>query len=318
MNTPPLILVAGSANLDLVARAPRLPQPGETLQGRSFDRFPGGKGANQAVAAARLGGRTFFAGRIGDDSAGAALRGSLEGAGVDTLLLETVAEAHTGVALIVVDDAGESTIVVCAGANDGLDRAALEGLEKVLPSADALLLQLETPLDGVVAALEQARAVQVPAFLDCGPARALPDGVLELATVVSPNETEAEALTGIPIRSLDDARKAARALHDRGAPLTVIKLGAQGCFAYDGREERHVPAFPVEAVDSTAAGDAFMAGLAVAWREASLDGALRFANAAGALAATRHGAQASLPSRAEVDALLKEQAGPSARAGEAE
>jgi len=316
MNTPPSILVIGSANMDLAARVQRLPHPGETLHAGPLIQSPGGKGANQALAAARLGGRVRFVGRIGDDAFGNDLAEGLDSAGVDITLLDTVQDAATGTALILIDDEGESTIVVSPGANFALSPDDIRTLTPIIEAADCVLLQLEIPLPVVETALRIAREVGTPTFLDCGPAQALPPEILALATVVSPNETETEALCGIKIENVDKARAAAQVLHEAGAGQVVLKLGALGALAFDGYETIHVPAFPVAVVDTTAAGDAFTAALALRWASHKAREALAFANAAGALTVTKAGAQTSLPSLAEVEAFLAKNKGDQALSGD--
>ena len=297
------ILVIGSANADLVTRVPRCPKPGESLVGHSFQTLPGGKGANQAVAAARLGAFTRFAGCVGNDALGEMLRGSLSGAGVNLDLLKTHATDATGTAVIFVEDSGQNAIVVTPSANYGITPKDIEALEPVMRECDAVLLQLEIPLETVDAALTLAKQLGVVSILDAGPAQAVSPELLAKAAIVSPNETEAEAITGIAIDTLDDADRAAEKLRAMGAREVVLKLGAYGSL-YLGETRVHVPAFSIQPVDTTAAGDAFTAALAVQWGCVPIDEALRFANATGALAATVAGAQPSMPTRAAVDAFL--------------
>lgn len=300
----PAVLVIGSANIDLVTRAERCPRPGETLIGRAFDTIPGGKGANQAVAAARLGAATVFAGCVGDDAFGALLREQMMAEGIDLAYLRTDPDLPTGTATIIVGDDGENCIVVTPGANHALTPAGIEGIEPLFHEADVVLLQLEIPLETADAALEMARRHDALAVLDVGLARAVPADIIEKAGLISPNETEAEALTGVPVASLDDAREAARQLLELGALEVVMKLGARGCL-YAGDGWMHVPAFDITPVDTTAAGDAFTAALAVQWRGAGEKReALRFANAAGAFAATVAGAQPAMPRRHDVERFL--------------
>jgi ribokinase len=299
------ILVVGSANIDLVTRVPRCPKPGESLIGRSFATITGGKGANQAVAAARLGARTVFAGCVGADAFGELQRASLSAAGVDVSHLKTHPSEPTGTAVILVGDEGQNSIVVTPSANYGLRPEDLDPLEAVFRAADAVLLQLEIPIETVEAALDMARRCGVLSILDAGPAQRVPERIVAKADIVSPNETEAEAMTGQPCRSLDDARLAASLLLAMGAPHVVLKLGANGSlYVSEGACYAAAP-FSIEAVDTTAAGDAFTAALAVAWDAGDIPGTLRFANAAGALAATKPGAQPSMPTRAAVEQFLK-------------
>jgi ribokinase len=291
--------------MDLVVRVGRLPAAGETLLGDAFFTAPGGKGANQAVAAARLGAPTRMVGRVGGDVFGAALRAGLAADGVDVAGVLVDAGAASGVALIQVDHAGENTIVVAPGANAALGAPDLARLETALEGARVLLLQLEVPLDAVLAAARLARARGVTVLLDPAPARDLPDELCALADLITPNEHEAAALVGFEVRDQEQAGRAGRALLARGAGAAVVKLGARGaCWCGPGGEQV-LPPFPVAAVDTVAAGDAFNGGLAAALSEGRpMPEALRWGLAAGALAVTRAGAQPALPRRAELLALL--------------
>lgn len=300
------ILVIGSANVDLVVRVPRCPRPGETILGSTFTKVPGGKGANQAVAAARLGARTFFAGCVGNDGFADLLRDSLEGAGVDLAHLRTHPTEPTGTAFIYVADEGQNSIVVAAAANAAVTADVVARLEPAFEGMDAVVLQLEIPLDGVEAALDLAAKHDVLSVLDIGVAGRVPEQLLRKAGIVSPNESEAEAMTGLPVQSLADAERAAEKLRSMGAREVVMKLGANGAL-YAGEEVLHAPPFKVTPVDTVAAGDAFTAALAVAWNRVPRLDALRFANATGALATTVAGAQPSMPARGAVEALMKEQ-----------
>lgn len=312
--TAPRILVVGSANIDLVASAPHCPRPGESIMGGSFKTVTGGKGANQAVAAARLGAKTIFAGCVGDDSFGRMQRDSLTAEGIDISRLKTDPRQPTGTALICVADDGQNSIVIVPAANYSIRPEDVENLRGTIEQVDAVLVQLEIPLETVEAVLDTARKAGVLAILDAGPAQSVPHSIISKAGVVSPNETEAEAITGIPVESLDDARRAANALMELGAGEVVMKLGSQGSL-YVGEDDIHVPAFDVRAVDTTAAGDAFTAALACVWEAMPRRQALTFANAAGALAATKAGAQPSMPKREDVNAFLRERV--ASRTGEA-
>lgn len=307
MSTP-TILIVGSANVDLVTRVPRCPRPGETLLGRSFSVVMGGKGANQAVAAARLGARTFFAGCVGKDAFGAMQREALTREGIDLTYLKTHPTEPTGTAVIFVADEGQNSIVVTPAANYGILPEDVAALKPLFSHIDAVLLQLEIPLETVEAVLRLASEQKVLSILDAGPAQKVPASIIAQADLISPNETEVEAITGVAVTSLDDARDAAEKLLEMGAQEVVLKLGSRGAL-YMGRDEWfHAPAFQIDPVDTVAAGDAFTAGLAIAWRsELYRRDAVRFANAAGAIAAMRPGAQPSMPRRAEVDELLAKQ-----------
>lgn len=297
------IAVLGSTNMDLVAYVPKAPRLGETVTGHAFRTAAGGKGANQAVAAARSGGEVVMIGAVGADDFGVRLRSALTSAGVDTAALRTV-EGATGTAHITVDDEGANSIIVIPGAN-----ARVTGLEagddSRIGASDCLLLQLELPLDAVLAGARAARAHGVRTVLTPAPAQPLPAGLLAATDLLVPNEHEAAALTG-----LTDPYRAAGALLEQ-VPEVVVTLGAAGSlYAVRGREPLTVPAPRVRAVDTTAAGDTFVGALAVALGEGRpMPEALRWASCAAALSVQRPGAQDSMPARAETDAFAAAQAG---------
>lgn len=297
------LLVVGSANADLVTEVSRCPRPGETLIGGGFKVIPGGKGANQAVAGARLGGATSFAGRVGADSYGTLLSQSLAEAGVDTRWLAVTRDAHTGVATIFVAEDGENVIVVSPGANGLLTPDDVTAMDEAFANADVVLTQFEIPLPAIEAVLDMARRHGVLSVLDAGGVTASGRDLVGRADVISPNETEAATLTGRPVKTMDDARAAAEALRDMGAPAVVMKLGRQGAL-YVGGDSLHVPACSVEVVDTTAAGDAFTAALALGWRVMPVADAVRYANVAGALACAVAGAQPSMPTARAVEGWL--------------
>jgi len=301
------IVVFGSVNMDLVARSARLPKPGETLTGHTFQTFPGGKGANQAVACARLGAKTFMVGRVGGDVFGKELKDELGAAGVDHANVVVDDNTSSGVALIAVEESAENMIIVIPGANGGVDEQDLRRLEGVLTQSKVLLLQLEIPLKMVIAAAKLAKEKDVKAILDPAPAQVLPDEVYPLLDIVTPNETEAELLVGFPIKTKQDAAKAAKILKGRGVQDVVIKMGSRGAFAsMDGEEEFYEP-FQVTAVDSVAAGDAFNGALAVALSEGlPIEDAIRWGMAGGALSVTKEGAQPAMPTRNELQTFLSE------------
>ena len=301
------VAVVGSLNMDLVARAPRIPQPGETIIGRDFHTLPGGKGANQAVAAARLGAKVAMVGRVGGDAFARPLLDNLAAAGVDHTFVVQDPGAATGVALIVVDAAGQNSIVVASGANMRLSPADVEAAETAIASADVLLLQLETPLQTATRAAQLAHAHGVTVILNPAPAQPLPPALLSLVDVLVPNESETALLTGLPIDSRARVEAAAGALRESGVGAVILTLGERGALLAQAGGTQAFPAFMVTAVDTTAAGDAFMGGLAVALAEGqSLAEGIRWGNAAGALAATQLGAQPSLPTRRAVEKLLTE------------
>jgi ribokinase len=306
---PGSILVVGSLNMDFVFSVDRLPLPGETVLGRDFQTVPGGKGANQAFAAGKLarnGTPVRMIGRVGADSFGAALKASL--AGVDVTPVLDTAAAATGVACIHVDNAGQNSITVAPGANALLSPSDIAKERRAFDGTRCVLLQLEIPLETVAAALGEGRRVGAACILDPAPARALPKEVLDLVDIATPNENEACILAGVhPDRlTIDDATALGHKIRELGVRAVIVKLGDQGCVYCGPSETIASPPFPVQAVDSTAAGDTFNAALAVSLAEggARIEDALRFANAAAAISVMREGAQTSAPSRAEVDAML--------------
>jgi ribokinase len=296
------VTVVGSLNMDLVIRSPHIPQSGETIIGSDFQTIPGGKGANQAVAAARLGAEVNMVGRVGKDAFADVLLENLASSGVESGFVRRDPTSATGVALIVVDDAGENIIVVASGANMQLSEADVESAAHVISSSDVLLLQLEVPIPVVTRAAQIAQASGVTVILNPAPARQLPADLLKLVDILVPNESEAELLTGVNVSSQDGLENAARVLLESGTRAVVITLGSRGVF-FTGSliEAEKIDAFQIEPIDTTAAGDAFLAGLAVTFGAGdSLQEAVRFGNAAGALAAMKFGAQTSLPVRDEV------------------
>lgn len=300
----PTVAVVGSVNMDLVARTMRFPIAGETLIGDTFTTIAGGKGANQAVAAQRLGGRVTLIACVGDDDFGTAMRQGLADEGIDVTHVDVRAGEVSGVALITVDASGENTIIVIPGANGTLSPEDVEGASDSIAGARVLLLQLEVPQAAVVAAARLAHEAGASVILNAAPAAAVPDALLSLAEYVVVNESEIFVMAGEPIADRQDA---VRALQARGARNIVLTLGAAGAvlFAADGRVTTEV-AFSVDVIDTTAAGDAFVGAFAVSLAEGlTADEALRRGNAAGALSVTREGAQPSLPRREDVDAWLE-------------
>jgi ribokinase len=299
------ILVVGSINMDLAVRCPHIPVPGETILGQSLVESPGGKGANQAVAAGRLGGRVAMIGCLGRDAYGRTLRGLLRADGVaDDYLLER--GERSGVALIEVGAAGENSIVVVPGANALLQPEDVERAFAAAPAARVLLLQLEIPLETVCSAAALARARGLMVILDPAPARPLPDSLLVDVDLLLPNQGEAAVLAGLPVGTREEALAAAQRLRARGVRSVLVKLGADGVLLPAEAGGGHVPGRRVTAVDSTGAGDTLAGALAVALMEGkTLPEAVAFANAAAALSTTRPGAQAAVPARAEVDRLLE-------------
>ena len=300
------IVVVGSLNMDLVGCAPRIPVVSETIVGHKFLSEPGGKGANQAYAAAKLGGRVSMLGRIGSDDFGRAMRANLEKAGCDVSGLLTIDGATSGIALIFVADPGQNSIVIVPGANNLFSPEDVDAAQKYFEGAALVLLQLENPLPTVLAAARAARGAGARVVLDPAPACAVPDELFALCDIITPNETEAAILAGLPPSSLnpEQAVAIARKLQARKARIVIVKLGEQGCMLVE-RDSQLLPAPAVRAVDTTAAGDVFNAGLAVGLSEGmDLPAACKFANSAAALSVTRLGAQVATPTRAEVYAFV--------------
>lgn len=306
----PHVVVVGSANTDMAARAARLPRPGETVGGAAFAMTSGGKGANQAVAAARLGGLVTFVACVGADALGDAAVLGLEAEGVDTRFVVRDPDAPTGVALVFVDGAsGENSIVVAPGANTRLSVPLVELAAHAIHEADVVVCQLESPLETVLAALKMARAAGKVTILNPAPVRAVSDELLSLVSVLTPNEAEAAAMAGIEGGTL---KAAAQALQARGVGSVVVTLGAEGVWVRTDTADAHIPALvPAHVVDTTAAGDCFTGALAVALGEGQeLSQAVRFANAAASLSVETAGAQPSLPNRFATDNRLSRPAKP--------
>lgn len=299
------ILVIGSSNTDMVAFVNHIPVPGETVLGDGFLVNPGGKGANQAVGAARLGKDVTFCCMTGQDDNGRAAKALFDKEGMNTSYVFSTPEKASGVALIAVDEKGENSIVVASGANNELKPSDIDRIDDI-GKYSIILTQLETPLDTVCHIGELAGACGVKFVLNPAPARALPEALLKCVDIITPNETEAEIITGIKVDDEASALKSARKLCDMGVKNVIITMGGKGAFVYaDGMYET-VPAFKVTPVDTTAAGDVFNGALCVALSEGkSLRDAVVFASAAASISVTRAGAQASAPYRDEVDAKLE-------------
>ncbi|KPL11449.1 hypothetical protein AMJ85_03605 [candidate division BRC1 bacterium SM23_51] len=298
------ILVIGSANVDMIVKSESLPRPGETVIGGTFATVPGGKGANQAVAVARLGKRATLLACVGDDEFGNSLRATYEREGIDTRLVQTIAQTHTGVAFILVDACGENMISVALGANAKFTPDRLKALEDLAVSPRWVLLQLEIPRPTVEAAVQWAKERGARVILDPAPAPAaggLPDSLLRLVDIMTPNGVEAGALVGHEVTSADQAVAAGRTLVERGAGEVIVTLGERGGVGVSPSGDWRYAAPKVQAVDSTAAGDCFAGALAVALSEgASTREAADFAARAAAVSVTRIGAQSSLPRRDEI------------------
>lgn len=299
------IVVIGSSNTDLIIRVPRIPRAGETLLGGEFMTAAGGKGANQAVGAARSGGKAALIARVGTDAFGDRAVVGLRRDGVDVTCVFRDKLAASGVALIFVARDGENSIAVAGGANARLSPADVNKAAGLIRGAALLVAQLETPLATVIAAALVAVKAGVPVILNPAPAQVLPNRLLKLISILTPNETEAELLTGIKVTDEAAAARACTKLRSRGVRTVILTLGARGAYLADAGGQQLVPGFKVKAVDSTAAGDIFNGALSVALAERkTLRDAVRFANAAAALSVTRLGAQPSAPTRVEIERFL--------------
>jgi ribokinase len=300
------ILVIGSLNADLVVRAPHFPAPGETIHGENLATFPGGKGANQAVAAARLGGQVAMIGRVGMDAFGSTLIDNLNRNKVDVRRVIRDETTPTGTAVIVVDSHGQNSIVLSYGANGMVSPADIT--PDSFDDSSLLLLQFEIPIETVVHCANLARRKGLRILLNPAPALPLPDELLKAADFILPNETELSLLTGKTIGDLASIEAASRSLVVRGAHNIVVTLGANGALIVNKDGSQHIPAYEIKVVDTTAAGDAFVGGLAVGMLNGkSLEDAVQYACACGALAVTKFGAQPSLPTSDDVEKLLKKQ-----------
>jgi len=302
------VCVVGSANTDMVVKCPHLPAPGETVLGGRFVTAPGGKGANQAVAAARCGAEVTFVACLGDDALGDQALEHCRAEGIDVSWIRRVAGTPSGVALIFVDDAGENEIVVVSGANGLLTPADVEAASAAIAAADVLLVQLETPLETIFCALRIAREHGVTTILDPAPAQSLSGDLLRLTDLAIPNEHELSVLTGRDVQSPGDELAAAERLLVSGVGGVIVTLGGRGALVVTRNGSERLAGVPVEAVDATAAGDAFAGGLAAGLAGGgSLKDALRFATATSALSVTKLGAQPSLPTQSEVERFLGRQ-----------
>ncbi len=303
------ILVIGSSNTDMIVQAPHIPRPGETILGGTFNTAAGGKGANQAVACARAGGKVTFVARVGRDMFGEQALQGFRQDGIDVTYVKQDDTAPSGVALIMVDEQGENSIAVASGANNNLGKADLEAARAAFQTADTVLMQLETPLETVEAAARMAREQVIRVILNPAPACTLSDALLQNVSILTPNETEAEFLTGITVQDEASAQKAVEVLIGKGVKTVILTMGAAGAYLHTDTFQGMIPSYPVEPVDTTAAGDTFNGVLAVILAEGrSLEQAVTFANAAAALSVTKLGAQPSAPDRESVEAFLAEQA----------
>jgi ribokinase len=303
----PKIVVVGSSNMDLVVKSPRIPAKGETILGDDFIMTPGGKGANQAVAAAKLGAEVYFVAKLGDDIFGRQSLSNFQKVGIHTEYVEQTNEAPSGVALITVDDAGDNVIVVAPGANQKLSPDDVKKAQSTIASSGAVAAQLEVPLETVEFAARLANDSGVPFILDPAPAQKLSDEFLRMVDILTPNETEAGILTGVEVTDENSARIAAKELLERGVQAVILTVGAQGYLLATKDGAQFVPSVKVDAVDATAAGDAFTGSLAVGLAQGkTLADAALFANYVAALSVTKMGAQSSMPDAGQVENFMKQ------------
>ncbi|MFA6438799.1 MAG: ribokinase [Bacteriovoracaceae bacterium] len=302
------IVVIGSSNTDMILKVKEIPRPGETIIGGTFFTAQGGKGANQAVAAACCGGNVSFIAKIGNDQFGDIAIQGYEKNGINTNNIVRDNSTASGIALIFVDAKGENAIGVASGSNAHLAVEDIYSVQNVISNAAVLLMQLEIPLDAIIAAAEIAHKKHIRIILNPAPSQQLPDHLLSKISIITPNETEAEQLTGIAVVNEEDALNAGEALLKKGVECVIVTLGARGAIVVTNEYFEVISSFKVKAVDTTAAGDTFNGALAVELANGStIRDAVRFANAAAAVSVTRIGAQSSVPSRNEVERLLSEQ-----------
>ncbi|WP_217520420.1 ribokinase [Vibrio metschnikovii] len=299
------LVVLGSVNADHVLQVPTFPRPGETLHGRNYQVIPGGKGANQAVAAARLKADIGFIACVGDDAFGIESCERFKLDGMDIRGVKVQADCPTGIAMIQVSDHGENSICLSAEANDRLTAEAIEDDLPSIRAASYLLMQLETPIDGIIKAAQVAKQAKTNVVLNPAPARELPSSLLSCVDVITPNETEAQVLTGITVTDDASAQQAATVLHQQGIEIVIITLGAKGVWLSENGRGQLIHGFRVSATDTTAAGDTFNGAFVTGLLEnMPLESAIKFAHAAAAISVTRFGAQTSIPTRQEVDEFL--------------
>lgn len=302
------LTVLGSINADHVISVPYFAKPGETLTGHSYHIAYGGKGANQAVAAARLGAKVSFIGCIGNDDIGRAMKSAFAQDGINTHSIKTIENEMTGIAMIQVAESGENSIVISAGANGHLDEAVVAEYQAEIAQAECLLMQLETPLPAIIQAAKIAKEKGTKVILNPAPAQALPYELLSLLDMITPNETEAEILTGVKVIDESSAQQAAQVFHQKGIEKVLITLGSKGVFVSENGVGQIVAGFRVKAVDTTAAGDTFNGALVTAMLEDKpLNEAILFAHASAAISVTRKGAQPSIPTRQEALEFLNQQ-----------
>jgi ribokinase len=305
VNRKPKITIVGSFNTDLMTRTPRMPKAGETILGGPFVTGPGGKGANQAVAAARLGAEVSIVVKLGQDYYGDLAFENLRKEGINTNYIIRTTTTHTGAAFILVDDHGENMIVVAGGANNQLLPEDIDHIREAIVEADILIMQLEIPLETVLYAARIAAEAGVKVQLNPAPGQMLPQELLSLVDYLTPNETEAQIVTGLAVDELQDAEQAARSLLISGVKNVVLTLGSRGALVMTSDKSRHIPGRKVKVLDTTGAGDAFNGALAVALTEGKpLEEAVDFANCTAALQVTKQGTAPAMPYRAEVENML--------------
>ena len=299
------LVILGSINADHIIQVPRFAKAGETLLGSGYKIAYGGKGANQAVAAARLGANIDFIGCIGDDDIGQTMKEAFQQDGVNVSGITQIAQSMTGIAMIQVADDGENSIVLAAGANAKLDKNVVMQSATVIEQADTLLMQLEIPMESVLTAAKLAKQSQTKVVLNPAPAQILPDELLQQLDMITPNETEAELLTGVKVNDAESAARSAKVFHSKGIHTVLITLGSKGVYFSENGQGQIIPGFRVRATDTTAAGDTFNGALLAALLEnQTMSQAIRFAQAAAAISVTRAGAQPSIPYREEVEKFL--------------
>lgn len=299
------IVVVGSYNVGLFIKGRRLPVKGETVIGDSFYEGAGGKGSNQALCTAKMGGNVHFIGCVGGDQFGRDACKTYDEMGISREFLSIDDSIHSGISFIIIDAAGDNLIAVALGANNRLSPAHVDRARPLIAGAAVLACQLEGPVPTFAHALKTARELGVTTFLDPAPACPLPDEMYRNTDIIAPNESETEVLTGIAVNTLDDAARAGRVLLSRGVRTAIVKLGARGSMYVTENEQRHFPPAKVESVDATGAGDAFAGGLLTALAEGQpIDAAIRFASCVAALSVTKVGVVNALPTRAEAEALM--------------
>lgn len=302
----PKIVVVGSINIDLVVKSSRFPIPGETVIGSDLQTFPGGKGANQAVAASRLGAEVQMVGCVGNDVFGEDLIRNLKKNGVGTDFVRKIGNKSSGIAMIIVSESGENSIVLAPGANMMVNKDLVKKAENVLKNSDALIIQFEIPLDVVFYTIDMAKTFEKKIFLNPAPAQKIPDAILKKIDYIIPNETEATIITGVQVKDLNTAKRAVENLINRGSKSVILTLGENGSLVVSEKEMTRLPAYNINVVDTTAAGDAYVAAFALGiLRNFTEKRAAEYANIAGALASTKLGAQSSLPTRKDIEMFLK-------------